>query len=694
MTQAATPPPEQATAEVVARVSDLNVTFPTPGGAVHALRGVSLEITRGEIVAIVGESGSGKTIFGLSLLGLLPTSPPPQIEGAVTIAGVDMLGGDARQARNTRRRWLGAVFQDPQTSLNPTMRVGNQLLERGISRPAALTNLREAGIPEPERRFHQYPFELSGGLRQRTMISMAIGVPAAASDERHAGTAITDERGKPRLIVADEPTTALDVSVQAQVVLLFDRIRNDFGCSVVFVTHDLGVAASIADRIAVFYAGRIREIGPAAEVLKRPRHPYTRDLLNARLSIDDIYAASIKGDPPDPRVHRTGCAYVTRCLLAQPDCQENHPPLIARAHTPSSGEVACFHPVAPDFDPLTDRRPQHDTRQASDPSKDIVLELRNVSKTFTIREGTLGRSRRELHAVDDVSLTVLRGGAVALVGESGCGKTTTLRIATGLTQPDEGTVYTPADAGRPQLVFQDAGSSLTPWIRVGDQVEERLRKRGLSRSARNARITELLNLVGLDARAASAKPRDLSGGQRQRAAIARALASEPSILICDEPVSALDASLVIRVLELLESLRDNLGVALLVVTHDLAVARRISIDVAVMYRGRIVEQGPVDAIFADPAHPYTQGLLAAIPTTEPGHLAPTLAGEPPAATGRTPGCSFASRCPYVRDRCHTEPPPLYDISSKRLSACHFSSEVRRAESLPQIDSSTLPSETG
>ena len=678
MTQAANSPPEQITDEVVARVTDLHVTFPTPGGAVHALRGVSLEVTRGEIVAIVGESGSGKTIFGLSLLGLLPTSPPPLVEGSVTIAGVDMLGGDARQARDTRRRWLGAVFQDPQTSLNPTMRVGNQLLERGISRDAALANLREAGVPEPERRFHQYPFELSGGLRQRTMISMAIGVPAttpAAPQERRAGTVIADERGKPRLIVADEPTTALDVSVQAQVVLLFDRIRNDFGCSVVFVTHDLGVAASIADRIAVFYAGRIREIGHAAEVLKRPRHPYTRDLLNARLSIDDIYAASIKGDPPDPRVHRTGCAYVTRCLLAQPDCQENHPPLLARSNTPSSGEVACFHPVEPDLDPLADRRPEHDTRQANDPSKGSVLELRNVSKTFIIREGTLGRGRRQLHAVDDVSLVVPRGGAVALVGESGCGKTTTLRIATGLTRPDQGTVDTPADAGRPQLVFQDAGSSLTPWLKIGEQVEERLRRRGLSRAARDTRIKELLNLVGLDARAASAKPRDLSGGQRQRAAIARALASEPSILICDEPVSALDASLVIRVLELLESLRDNLGVALLVVTHDLAVARRISTNVAVMYRGRIVEQGPVDAIFANPAHPYTKGLIAAIPTTEPGRLAPTLAGEPPAATGRTPGCSFASRCPYVRDRCHAEPPPLYDLSNNRLSACHFSSEV-------------------
>ncbi len=672
--------PTRENEQIVARISDLHVTFPTTSGDVHALRGVSLEIQRGEIVAIVGESGSGKTMFGLALLGLLPTSPAPRVDGSVTIAGVDMLGGEARQARDARRRWLGAVFQDPLTSLNPTMRIGDQLLEREITHEAALANLREAGVPEPERRFRQFPHELSGGLRQRTMISMAIGVPAPAesnaSPEHQIGAAVADDRGKPRLVIADEPTTALDVSVQAQVVLLFDRIRKDFGCSVLFVTHDLGVAASIADRIAVFYAGRIREIGPAADVLKRPRHPYTRDLLNARLSIEDIHTASIKGDPPDPRISQPGCAYFSRCPIAETDCAEHHPPLIPRQPTTPLGEVACLHPVDPAApSSTTSSTPIQSHKPTDAAAQDVVLELRDITKSFKIRDGGVGRSHRELHAVDGVSLVVPRGGSVALVGESGCGKTTTLRIATGLTRSDGGTVYSPPDAGRPQLVFQDAGTSLTPWLLIGTQIDERLRRRGLSRSQRNSRIHELLGLVGLDARAASAKPRDLSGGQRQRAAIARALASEPSILICDEPVSALDASLVIRVLELLESLRENLGVALLVVTHDLAVARRIATDVAVMYRGRIVEQGPVELIFTNPAHPYTEGLLAAIPTTEPGRLAPTLAGEPPAATGRTQGCSFASRCPYVRDKCGVDDPPLYEVSDLRRSACHFNSEV-------------------
>ena len=663
--------------EIVAQVKDLHISFPTPGGDVQALRGVSLDIARGEIIAIVGESGSGKTMFGLSLLGLLPKTPAPAVSGSVLVAGVDMLGGEARREREVRRRWLGAVFQDPLTSLNPTMRIGDQLMERGISEATAQANLGEAGIPEPERRFHQFPHELSGGLRQRAMISMAIGVPSAQADptQLHVDAVFAGERGSPRLIVADEPTTALDVSVQAQVVLLFDRIRQDVGCSVVLITHDLGVAASIADRIAVFYAGRIREIGPAADVLKHPRHPYTSDLLNARLSINDIYAKSITGDPPDPREQREGCAYLTRCSNATDDCAARHPKLTPRSALPASGGVACFHPVEASSVRPAIVPPSARARDPEGQAPEPVLELRHVSKTFAIREGTFGLSRRELHAVDDVSLTVPERGAVALVGESGCGKTTTLRIAAGLIRPDSGTVHSMASAGRPQLVFQDAGSSLTPWLRIGSQIEERLQQRGIQRSERRTRINELLALVGLDARAASAKPRDLSGGQRQRAAIARALASEPNILICDEPVSALDASLVIRVLELLESLRENLGVALLIVTHDLAVARRIATDVAVMYRGRIVEQGPVDEIFANPAHPYTQGLIAAIPTTEPGQLAPTLAGEPPSATGRIAGCSFASRCPYTRDKCLAESPPLYDVSPTRSSACHFHLDV-------------------
>ncbi len=319
----------ESEAEIVASVRDLRVTFPTRSGEVHALRGVNLDIHAGEILAVVGESGSGKTVFGLSLLGLLPAAARPVVEGSVRVAGIDMIAQAGGPARRARRHWLGAVFQDPQTTRNPTMRNGPQMLERGIDIDQAFSNLREAGIADPEQRVRQFPHELSGGLRQRAMIAMAIGTADEAKfRSTEAKPSGAGARSGPRLVVADEPTTALDVSVQAQVVLLFDRIRRDYGCSVVFVTHDLGVAASIADRIAVFYGGRVREIGAAADVVLRPRHPYTRDLLRARLSIDDIHAVSIAGDPPDPRREPRSCAYADRCLDVQDECRSADPALL------------------------------------------------------------------------------------------------------------------------------------------------------------------------------------------------------------------------------------------------------------------------------------------------------------------------------------------------------------------------------
>jgi peptide/nickel transport system ATP-binding protein len=658
----------------VARVADLRVSFPTAEGRVQAVRSVSLEIGKGEILAVVGESGSGKSVLGLSLLGLLPAAARPVVSGTVEVAGIDMLNASERSRRQVRRHLLGAVFQDPLTSLNPTMRVGHQLTERGVPEERALHNLVEAGVSEPARRARQFPFELSGGLRQRAMIAMALGTATGAAPLRHVpGAAVVDRRGVPHLIVADEPTTALDVSVQAQIVLLFDRLRQEHGCSIFFVTHDLGVAASIADRIAVMYAGRLCEIGPAASVLARPTHPYTRALLAARLSIDSSGVRSIPGQPPTALHLPHGCAFAPRCPNAAEDCLTAPPELQPRPANDGHGEAACLHPHV---DSATSAKPtparQARTTQALGES---ALELRNVSKAFPIGAGQLGFGREKLHAVSNVSLSVPSHSSLGLVGESGCGKTTTLRLATGLLRPDSGTVHWPANAGRPQLVFQDAGSSLTPWMRVGPQIAERLARRGVPRGHRGGRVIDLLQRVGLDARAAKALPRELSGGQRQRAAIARALASEPRVLICDEPVSALDASLVIQVLELLESLRDQLGVALLVVTHDLAVARRVADKVAVMYRGRIVEQGPVEEVFRQPAHPNTQGLLAAIPTTEPGRLSPMLAGEPPSAIGEVAGCAFAPRCRYARDRCVTERPPLYEVSAGRTAACHFFPEV-------------------
>jgi peptide/nickel transport system ATP-binding protein len=666
--------------ELVASVRDLHVSFRTPSGIVRALRGIDLDVRPGEVIALVGESGSGKSVLGTSLLGLLPASGRPETAGRVDVAGVDMLHGPDRVRRQVRQEMLGAVFQDPLTSLNPTMRIGRQLRERGIEKDRALHQLGEAGVPDPARRMKQYPHELSGGLRQRVMIAMSLGgrgrIRSKRAQSRRAdapdltdatpsepsATAVVDDSGAPRLIVADEPTTALDVSVQAQVVLLFDRLRREHGCAVLLVTHDLGVAASIADRIVVLYAGRVCETGPAASVLEQPSHPYTKALLAARLSVDGTTAVDdpMPGDPPNPMALPVGCAFAPRCGRAEPDCELALPELAARPED-RPGAVACLHPFGGTTVHIA--TPAIRTRlrasSATPAAAGNALELVAVRKEFAVG----GRSdKANLLAVDDVTLTVPQRGSVALVGESGCGKTTTLRIATGLLQPDRGSVSWDPDGGRPQLVFQDAGSSLTPWMPIGQQVEERLRVLGVGRNERER--------VGLDRRAARTKPRDLSGGQRQRAVIARALASEPKLLVCDEPVSALDASLAVRVLTLLESLRVDLGVALLVVTHDLAAARRIADDVAVMYLGRIVEQAPSEKLFAHPDHPYTRGLIDASPTTEPGRLAPTLQGEAPSAIGAHTGCAFANRCPIAMPECRDELPPLRTLADGNLVACH------------------------
>jgi peptide/nickel transport system ATP-binding protein len=578
---AARPRPERTTTAVLS-LRDLAVSYP---GGVQALRGVSLEVAPGEIVGLVGESGAGKTVLGLAALGLLP--PSAEIDGHVFLGDTDMATATDEQRRVARKRFAGAVFQDPMTSLNPTMTVGRQVAEATGSMAAAIEALQRARVPDAPRRAGQYPHELSGGLRQRVMIAMAVA-------------------GAPALIVADEPTTALDVTVQAEILRLLSDLRDETGSSMLFVTHDFAVAASLADRVAVLYGGRLAEVGPTKQLLQRPDHPYTVGLLAVRPSPEAPRGRPLPvlpGEPPDPRAHVDACPFAPRCPLVTPACEARLPQVTA---APShAGLVACLRAGEPQPSLL---QPHGRFPDRQTPGRPPALRLDDLTKAFG--------SRQSRHvAVDGLTLGVPAGGAMALVGESGCGKTTTLRMATGLERPDSGTVEI-GEGGRPQLVFQDAGASLTPWLSVGQLLEERLRAEGFTRSERAERAREVLALVGLPISVLGLRARQLSGGQRQRVAIARAIAVPPALLACDEPISALDVSLAAAVLNLLCRLRAELGMALLFVTHDLSVARFVGDRVAVMHAGRIVEEGPPETVLERPQHPQTKALVAAIPRLE------------------------------------------------------------------------------
>jgi peptide/nickel transport system ATP-binding protein len=630
----------------VAAVQDLHVTFRRSGRDIHALRGVSLDIAPGEILGLVGESGSGKSVLGLSLLGLLDDRA--DVRGNVRVRGRDMLRSAHTERRDVRRLHLGAVFQDPMTSLNPTMRVGRQVVEAAGGKQEAERLLAAVGIPDPHARMSCFPHELSGGLRQRVMIAMAIA-------------------GNPNLIIADEPTTALDVTVQAQVLTLLRSLRDEIGCSVLLITHDLGVAAQVADRVAVMYAGRLAELGQSGEVLANASHPYTLALMRSRLSLESDRTTSLvalRGEVPSPASPEPGCAFAPRCEVAGPACRTELPePVEVRPGHLS----ACLLPPVEVTTRLADvvraARVPHPP-SAVELNADVVT-LHRVQKAFRVGPG---RKSGRLQALRGVNLTVGRGESVALVGESGSGKSTLLRVVAGLEAYDSG-IVTVDSPTRPQMVFQDAGASLTPWMTVGELVGERLR--GISKAERAGKVQEALAHVGLPAEVAKAKAGQLSGGQRQRVCLARATVIPPSILLCDEPTSALDVSLAASVINLIGGLRRELGMSVLFVTHDLSVARIVADRIAVMYLGRIVEVGDAEQVTGRPAHPYTQALLSAVPDV--GRAPVSLRGEPASPMRPPAGCAFHPRCPKAIDECGDSMLDVrlgsVDRASRHLAAC-------------------------
>ncbi|MFC5728899.1 MULTISPECIES: oligopeptide/dipeptide ABC transporter ATP-binding protein [Nocardioides] len=577
-------------ANVVASVRDLAVTFHRNGADLSALRGVNLDIQEGEVLALVGESGSGKSVLGSALMGLLPHDLRA-LSGTVTVDGVDMLRGSERARRRVRRLSLGGVFQDPMSSLNPTQRIGRQLYEVTRADEESVRLLEAAGIPDARRRLRNYPHELSGGLRQRVMIALATA-------------------GDVKLVIADEPTTALDVTVQAQILALFRELCDRLGLAMLFVTHDLGVASTLADRIAVMYAGRIAEVGSASDVLDRGSHPYTRALQRARLTLKadrSRQIVALPGEPVDPSAQIDSCPFAPRCDHHRPVCDDGLPAL--RPSPTTSALTACSRAedvsgyaiesllgesLAP-MPTVTDPRP--------------VVEVTAATKSYTIGHGHGGHVIR---ALDGVDLTVGPNEALSIVGLSGCGKSTLLRAIAGLIPLDSGAI-TYNGKTRPQIVFQDAGSSLTPWLTLGELIGERLRGNGMSASQRGDVVAATMTRVGLNPGLMTARPGQLSGGQRQRAAIARAVVVPPSLLLCDEPTSALDVSLAATALNMLAELRRELGMAMLFVTHDLAAARLVADRIVVMETGRIVESGPTDDLVDHPQQDLTRQLLAAVP---------------------------------------------------------------------------------
>jgi peptide/nickel transport system ATP-binding protein len=576
----------------VVDVGDLRISFSQRQQRVEALRGVSLTIDPGEIVGLVGESGSGKTVLGLSLLGLLPSQPGTEVRGSVRVLGVDMQHGPKKDQRLLRRDRLGAIFQEPATSLNPTMRIGDQLLEVVSTRDAAEELLASVGIGEARRRLESYPHELSGGQQQRVMIAMAVA-------------------RQPALIVADEPTTALDVTVQAQILALLRRLRQDTGSALLLITHDLAVAAEIADRIVVLYQGRVMETGPARQVLRQPRHPYSIALLRSSLTMTTprdrlIYEPSSVATSRAAVTAAGACPYAGRCEFAAEECRAGLPELRLLSDDQS---VACV---------------RHELVRSSNVGAvggallasrkevgDSALTLRQVTKTYRLR----GRGSHTVTALKDVELTVAQGEAVALVGESGSGKSTLLRIVAGLVRPDAGEVAI-AGGGRPQMIFQDAAASLTPWMSVDELLTERLRAAGVDRHERGERISAALAEVGLPPYLRGAKRHQMSGGQAQRVAIARAIIEPPPILLADEPTSALDVSVRAVVLDVLRQLQHARNFSMLFVTHDLAAARIVADRIAVMRNGEIVEVGDADVVCSSPQHEYTRALVSAVPDIE------------------------------------------------------------------------------
>ncbi|GAB3454316.1 ABC transporter ATP-binding protein [Streptomonospora sediminis] len=682
----------------VLEVRDLEVTFPGARGNadVTAVRGVSYEVRRGEILGIVGESGSGKSVSSMAAMGLLPDYA--RVSGSIRLHGEELLGLGDRAMSRKRGQAISMVFQDPLSGLTPVYTVGDQVAEavrvhnpqmaRAAAEKRAVELLTLVGIPDAQRRHRSFPHEFSGGMRQRVMIAIAI-----AND--------------PDVIICDEPTTALDVTIQAQILEVLKTAQRETGAAIMMITHDLGVVAGLVDRVQVMYAGRLVETGRVDDVYYRTRMPYTMGLLGSvpRLDQDEkTPLIPIKGTPPSLTDMPPGCPFAPRCPIAVSACDSAEPPLENaggeghRAACIRAGEIEANSWTAHDVYPVTEIEESPVARVPRE-DRDVVLRVEDLAKHHPLMRGALFKRRvGTVYAVDGLSFDIREGETLGLVGESGCGKSSTLMEILSLEKPQQGSVELlgkeSGKAGRRermdvrrdvQVVFQDPMSSLDPRMRVFEIVAEPLRTHGHPKEQVRSRVMELMDLVGLDPSAVTRTPAEFSGGQRQRIGIARALALEPRLLVLDEPVSALDVSIQAGVINLLEELKARLGLSYLFVAHDLSVVRHIADRVAVMYLGKIVEIGDVQSIYQRPTHPYTKALLSAIPLPDPekerrrSHV--VLQGDLPNPAEPPSGCRFRTRCQKFavlsadeRTACLEQEPELrsrVEGVADQQAACHY-----------------------
>ena len=664
-------------------IRDLHTDIEIRSGVVHALSGVDLHVNPGETLGIVGESGSGKTMTALSLMGLLPQGGSVS-SGQIILDGQDLTKLALKEKRKLRGTKVGMIFQDPLTSLNPTMKIGLQVCEplrvhEKLSKKEALERaveiLKRVGMPRPEVVINNYPHQLSGGMRQRVMIAMALVC-------------------KPRILIADEPTTALDVTTQMQILDLIDELRDEYQMGVILITHDLGVVAGHTDRVAVMYAGRIVETAPTKTLFTEPKHRYTSSLMAAlpeRALAAGTKLFSIPGAPPSLTNLPVGCRFAARCLWATDECRAGYPDL--------SGDDAhifsCFHPVQEGDESPAALQAKLDTQKNGDEagaqqaplvSSEVLLDVKEASREYeSAGSGFFKRDKGVVSAVDRVSITVKKGETYGLVGESGCGKSTMGRLIAGLERPSGGAIELDGRdlatlKGRDavtihrdvQMMFQDSYAAMDPRMRIDQILAEpmSIQKTGNARQIAE-RIMEIIEQVGLTEEILDRYPHEFSGGQLQRIGFARSLTLAPDLIVADEPVSALDVSVQAQVLNLMKDLQAELGLSYLFISHDLAVVQYMADRIGVMYLGRIVEEGPAKEVVENPKHPYTKALIDSIPVPDPefshDDRAIKLTGEPPSAVNPPEGCRFRPRCPFAGEECKIQP-TLTD--ERHRVACH------------------------